>query len=221
MKELKKRAITGVKWNTVRSVVEIILNPITLAVLARLLTPTEYGYIAILTILTGFSRQIARMGFSKAIIQRDEVSKKDLDSVFWFEQFLGLFLALFIFVFAEQISHLVNEPGVEELIKFSTLIFLLEPIDLVFRSLLKKEIGFKPLTKANLVKIICQKCSIIILAVLNFGALSYVLGMVIGIVSLTVVLFYYFYKNELWLPGFYFSFSNLKPFLSFGIFIAL
>ncbi|MFW6008120.1 MAG: MOP flippase family protein [archaeon] len=220
MNDLKGKAVQGVKWNTIKSIVEFTLSPLTLAVLARILSPTEYGHIAIITILIGFSKQIAAMGFSQAIIQKDKVDNKDLHSVFWFEQILGILAFIIIFLSAGFISDFFNEPEVLNLIKVVSFVFLLEPIDLVFRSLLKKDLRFDILTKSIIVRLIFQKGTTILFAVLGFGALSYVLGTLIGITVLTIIMFAYFLKNNFWLPGFYFSLTRVKPYLKFGVFIA-
>lgn len=220
MSELKNKAARGVKWTAVKSVANVILGPLTLTILARLLSPTEYGHIAIVTILIGFSKQIATMGFSQAIIQKDNVSKKDLDSIFWFEQFLGILTFIIIFFSANYVSQFFNAPETYKLIQYSAFVFLLEPIDLVFRTLLKKDLRFDILTKSILVRILFQKIITIALAFLGFGAMSYVIGNLVGILILTIIMIFVFLKEKLWFPGLSFSFINLKPYLKFGVFIA-
>ncbi|MFW6312078.1 MAG: MOP flippase family protein [Nanoarchaeota archaeon] len=220
MSELKNKAARGVKWTAVKSIADVILGPLTLTILARLLSPTEYGHIAIVTILIGFSKQIAAMGFSQAIIQRENVTKKDLDSIFWFEQLLGIITFLIIFFSANYISGFFNAPETYRLIQFSAFVFLLEPIDLVFRTLLKKDLRFDILTKSLLVRLILQKGTTVALAFLGFGAMSYIIGNLVGIVILTLIMSGIFLKNKMWFPSFYFSFSKLKPYLKFGVFIA-
>ncbi|WP_027339033.1 MOP flippase family protein [Halonatronum saccharophilum] len=220
MASLKDKAVKGVKWTTIYSVCNVAINPLALAILARLLSPVEFGKMAIVTIVIGFSKQIAQLGFSQAIIQKDEVSDDDLNSIFWFEQVLGIVSFVIIFSLAENISLFFNEPNAIRLIRYSAFVFLLEPIDLVFRSLLKKELKFDLLTKAMLVKLLFQKVSMVTFAYLGFGAVSFVYGNLIGIIILTLILLIIFLKNNLWFPKLYFSFSKLKPYLNFGIFIA-
>ncbi|MFW6034848.1 MAG: MOP flippase family protein [Halothermotrichaceae bacterium] len=220
MNDLKNKAVSGVKWSTLYSLITVLISPLTLAILARILTPEEFGKIAIVTIIIGFSRQIARMGFSKAIIQKDEVSDGDLSSIFWFEQLLGFFAFLIIYFSAGLIGSFFDAPGAVRLVRVAALVFIFEPIDLVFRSLLKKELKMKVLKISTSIRLIVVQITKIILAIMGFGAMSFVIGNIVGIFVLTVIMFYIFYKNKLWLPKMYFSFSQLKPYLKFGIFIS-
>lgn len=219
MSSLKDRAVSSVKWNAVKTFFEVLLNPLVLIVLARILSPEEFGLIAIVTIIMGFSKRIARMGFSKAIIQKDNIDEGDLSSIFWFEQVIGILTFGIIYFFAPIIVSFFDAPDAVFLIQVSAFVFLFEPIDLVFRALLKKKLKFDLLTKANLLRIFFNKSSVIIFAVLGYGALSYVIGRLIGIFVLTIILTYYFYRHNLWLPKLQFSFKRLKPYLSFGIYI--
>jgi O-antigen/teichoic acid export membrane protein len=219
MSDLKNRAARGVKWTAVNSIANIILSPIVLTIMARILTPFEFGKIAIVTIVIGFSKKIASMGFAHAIIQADSIDDGDLSSVFWFEQFLGIFVFIVVWVLSPIIAGLFNTPEAMILIRYSSLVFLLEPIDLVFRALLKKELEYRFFIKASLVRLIFTQVSKISFVLLGFGAMSIVLANLIGITVLTLIMFTYFIYNDLWLPKFYFSFRQLKPYLRFGIFV--
>lgn len=219
MKNIKRQAVVSFKWSAAKSLIEVILGSITLTILARLLGPKEYGYIAIVTILIGFSKQIAQLGFSQAIIQNDNVTTDDLDSIFWFEQFIAILTFVLVYFSSEYISLFFNAPETVELLKLSAFIFLLEPFDLVFRTVLKKELMFKILSKASIIRIIFQKISIIIFALYGFGAKSYIYGNLIGIFVLTIIMLIIFKSNKMWFPSFYFSISKVKPYLRFGLYI--
>ncbi|PAK44863.1 oligosaccharide flippase family protein, partial [Peribacillus simplex] len=89
LENIKSKTINSIKWQTVSSIISAIINPVSIIILAYFLTPTQYGYIAILTIIITFAEKIANMGFSHAIIQKEKVSDKDLSSIFWFVTFMG------------------------------------------------------------------------------------------------------------------------------------
>ncbi len=219
MTDLKNKAVNSVKWNTINSIANIIISPLVLITLARILTLYEYGQIAIVTIVIGFSKKIATMGFAHAIIQEDNIQDGDLSSVFWFEQVLGILVFLIIYIFSPIIADLFNAPETISLIKFSSFVFLFEPIDLVFRALLKKDLKYSFFIKTSLIRLIFTQTSKIIFAILGYGAMSVVIGNLIGIFVLTIIMFTYFIYNNLWLPKFYFSFKQLRPYLKFGLFV--
>lgn len=218
MTNLKSKAVSGVKWNTLYSAITAIGGPITLIILARLLTTEEFGVIAVVMIIMSTSRKIARMGFSQAIVQKDKIEEGDLSSVFWFEQLIGIIAFLIVFFGAGTIANFFNIETVV-LIRLSGTVFLIEPIDLVFRAWLKRELKFNFLNKARLTRFFFKETSTIGLAFMGYGAMSVVIGHLLGIIVLTVILFMIFYRRKIWLPRVHFSLKQLKPYLRFGIFV--
>lgn len=219
MSDLKKKAVSGVKWNTLYSIVTAIGGPLTLIVLARFLTPEEFGILAVIGVISAVSHGIATMGFSQAIVQRKDIQYGDLSSIFWFEQVIGITAFLIIFLAAGPISSFFDIDAIW-VIRVSALVFIIEPIDLVFRALLRKELKYDILMKARLTKHICKDVITIGLAILGFGVMSVVIGTLSGIILLTIILFFVFYRNDMWMPKLHFSFEQLKPYLKFGIFVA-
>ena len=219
MDDLKEKAAKGTKWSFIYSSYSAVLGPITMVLLARFLSPTDFGYISIITIFTTISIAMARMGFSKAIIQKENVTKNDLDTIFWFEQLLGITIFIIIFISSNFIAAYFRIGELVYLIRVASFSVLFEPIDLVFRSILKKELYLNFYNKARMIRLTSKNLSAIILAYSGFGALSYAIGHLIGIFALTIILFIYFYTKSFWLPSMYFSFKNLKPYLAFGIYV--
>jgi len=220
MNNLKNKAISSVKWHSIFTLINTIIKPVTLIFLARFLTTREFGFLSIISIIIGFSKHIAKMGFSHGIIKEDNLENEDLHSIFWFDQFLGIILFLLIFSSAGIIASFFNEPEIAFLVRVASFVFLFQPVDLIFRALLEKNLKYKLLKGVSTFNLFASNLSKIIFAALGYGALSYVIGNLIGILLLTVILFYLFYRDGLWLPKLYFSFSRVKPYLKFGIFIS-
>ena len=76
------------KYSTV--FITLIIN----SILARLLTPTDYGVVSIITVFTGFFVMIANIGIGPAIIQNKELSKDDISNIFIFTIFIGIVISL-------------------------------------------------------------------------------------------------------------------------------
>ncbi len=219
MSDLKKKAVSGVKWNTLYSIVTAIGGPLTLIVLARFLTPEEFGIIAVIGIIMAVSHGIATMGFSQAIVQKNKIRYGDLSSIFWFEQGIGIIAFLIIFLGARPINNYFDMDAVW-ILRLAGTVFLIEPIDLVFRALLRKELEYEILMKARLAKHIMKDIVTIGLVFLGFGVISVVIGNITGIILLTIILMTVFYRRNIWMPKLHFSFKQLKPYLKFGIFVA-
>lgn len=221
LRNIKNKTIKSLKWQTFNSLIGTIVNPISLVVLAYLLTPKEYGYIAILTIIISFAEKIANMGFSHAIIQKEKVSDKDLNSIFWFITIVSLVISAIIYLFSSEIAAFFGEPDLVILIKYSSVIFLLQPIGSIFNSILKKELEYDLFTKVQIVQLITQKGSMIYLAFVGLGALSFPLGYILGNLIANVLLIIIFIKRNIWYPRIDFSIKNLKSYFSFGFSVSL
>ena len=80
--DLKQKALKGVKWTTLSTVFAGGLQLLQLLILARLLTPTEFGVIAIIMVIVGFSQIFMDMGLSNGIIHKQDVTKKQLSTLY-------------------------------------------------------------------------------------------------------------------------------------------
>ncbi len=214
---IKNKTMNSMKWKIINSIFTTIINPLSMLILAALLSPKEYGLIAVITMIISFSQKFVDMGFSHAIIQKDYVSKEDLNSIFWFVVFTGLVMSVFTTLTAPILAAFYKEILVIELIRYSSIIFLLQAFSTVYISLLKKDLNYNTLTKVNIMQVAIQKSIIILLAFAGMGAISFVLGTIIGIIITNIVLVYIFAKNKIWQPRLYFSFNSLKVYFKFGI----
>ncbi|MBF0705386.1 oligosaccharide flippase family protein [Alkalihalobacillus hwajinpoensis] len=189
--------------------------------LAYLLTPKEYGYIAILTIIISFAEKIANMGFSHAIIQKEKVSKKDLNSIFWFITTFSVMISIIIYIFSYNIATLFGEPELVKLIKYSSLIFLLQPIGSIFNSILKKELQYDLFTKVQIAQLVTNKGSMLYLAFIGLGTASFPIGYILGNLIANLLLIVIFIRGNIWFPKIQFSLNNLSKYFKFGFSVSL
>lgn len=82
--ELKKRTAKGLLWGGIGSGAFQLLNLVFGIFLARLLTPTDYGVIGALTLFSAVAGLLSESGFILAIVNKKDVTDRDLNSVFWF-----------------------------------------------------------------------------------------------------------------------------------------
>lgn len=217
LNSIKLKTLKSLKWQTINSTVSLIVNPLSLILLAYLLSPKEYGYIAILTIIISFSEKIVNMGFSHSIIQKDEVEENELNSIFWFIFLNGIIISFLILTLSGLIGNYFDTPEVSNLIKVCAIVFLFQPIGAVFLSLLKKDLEYDKLAKIQISQLFIQKIGILLLAYNGLGALSFPLSYVLGVISTLIMLSIIFRRNKKWLPKFHFSFNDLKGHYKFGM----
>ena len=104
---LRVEALNGIKWTSFSSIYVAIINLVQIAILTRYLMPSDFGLIAIVTVVIGFSALFMDMGISSAIIHRQDISHDQLSSLYWFNVFVGILLCLIVYFSSSIISQLV------------------------------------------------------------------------------------------------------------------
>jgi len=107
---LKKRTLKGVSWSFVDNIAGSGISFLVGLVLARLLSPSEFGIIGMITIFIAISNSIVDSGFSNALIRKIDAEKKDYDTVFFFNLIVSIFLYILLFLSAPAISRFYKEP---------------------------------------------------------------------------------------------------------------
>jgi O-antigen/teichoic acid export membrane protein len=104
MSNLKKKALKGVSWSAIDVISGQGFNFLIGLILARILTPEEFGLIGMVTIFIALSNSVMDSGFSSALIRKVNSSSKDYNTVFYVNVILGLSLYLILFFSSPGIS---------------------------------------------------------------------------------------------------------------------
>jgi len=210
------KAKSGIKWTSISALFTTILQLIQLSVLARFLDPIDFGLMAILLIIMGFSYLFLDFGISNAIIQKKEVTPNQLSSLYWLNIFLGIIIFLIINSVASQIADFYRNQRLVELIRLVSLGFIIQPFGNQFQILLRKELNFRIIVKIEIISKTISFILSIILAINNFGVYALVYPYLLNIFLLTIL--YLFFGIRIHKPRFYFRKTDLKEFISFGLF---
>jgi len=213
---LKSQAVSGVKWSGASMGVMTALQFVTLAVLARLLSPSDFGLMGMIMVVVGFAQAFADMGLSNAIIQRQGVEEEHLSSFFWINVFAGIVLFVCILLCRPIAVLYFKQPALSDYLIFAAFIFLITPLGQIFTKKKKKELRFKTLSKIEIAGSFVYSISTIGLALAKFEILSLIFGQFIRSLFTVIILFFIFRKG--WLPRFHFSIKEIKSYLSFGAF---
>lgn len=213
---LKKQAVAGVKWSGMSMVVVTILQFIAMAILARLLSPSDFGLMGMVMVVIGFARAFADMGVSNAIIHRQDVTRDQLSSLYWLNIFAGIIVFCVTCALTPSIAGFYREPRLLNLLYLTATIFLVTPFGQQFQILLQKELKFNRLTKIEITSSIANSTVAIACAFLSFGVFSLILGQLAGASAKVALLINTGWSN--WRPGFHFSKGDLEGYLSFGLY---
>ncbi len=214
--DLKKRTITAVKWVGLLQLVGQLVSFSVSIILARILFPSDYGLVAMSSIVTGFAMSLSGLGISSSIIQKKDIDSDHLTSAFWG----GIAFGTLMFLLADCMSILAakfyDEPKLISIIIVSAISFVLTPFMQVHASLLQKELRFKEISLISFGSLMLTSLISISMALYGFGVWSLVVGSLL--VSPIQLIFYW--NRVKWRPQFRFKWGKLKELLRFGIFIS-
>ena len=181
-------------------------------VLARLLTPSEYGIMAILTIFIAVSNSIVDSGFSNALIRKTDARRVDYNTVFLFNLLVSGLLYVVLFLAAPAISRFFKEPLLVEVMRVIGWVLVINALAIIPRTLFVKEVNFKTQTKVSLIASISSGVIGIGMALAGLGVWSLV-GQQLSR-QLLNTLFLWIYCT--WRPAWEFSMQSFKELFGFG-----
>jgi len=212
MKGFRERTLSGALWSvtsqTGRQAILLLSN----VILARLLTPHDFGLTATALIFVNFAIILAEQGFGAALIQRKEVSEEHLSSIFWVNVALGLaFTALFL-AGAPLIARAYGEEGLIPLTRVIAWIFAINSLGMVHSTLLTRGLAFKSLAKVEIAAAWAGGAVSIYLAWRGWGPMSIAIqSVVIAVVSVAVL-----WKVGGWRPRLLFSWAAVRDLAEFS-----
>jgi O-antigen/teichoic acid export membrane protein len=189
-------------------------------VLARLLSPSDFGLIAIVTGITALANILVDFGFNSSIVQMDDndIDSNLLSSVFWFNLLFATCLGLFIYLISGFISNYYLNDQLNYLIKLSSLVFILNAFSSLHTALLKKRGSFKKISLSKLYASFASGIIAISFALIGLGVYSLIFGIILDSFFFTILI----WSKKTFTPNFILSYRKLKSIFgfSFKIFIS-
>jgi len=140
--ELKTRSVRGGAVALGAQAAKLVLQLGSTVVLARLLTPRDYGIFAMATVVTGFLGLFHDMGLSVATIQRERITHREVTALFWVNAAVGLGIALASLAFAPAVAWFFDEPRLAPVVAALALAFLLGGAAVQHQALLRRQMRF-------------------------------------------------------------------------------
>jgi O-antigen/teichoic acid export membrane protein len=209
---LKQKAFSGIIWKFVEQMSKGILGFGIGIVLARLLTPSDYGLIGMLAIFIALSTTIIDSGFDAALIQKRDRTEQDLNTVFWFNIFISSVCYIVLFFCAPLIAVFYSKPVLVQLLRVLGLNLIINSFNAIQQTQLTIKIDFKTTTKVSFTSSIAGGVIGIIMAYTGFGVWALVAQSVTSTIFSSIVL----WVSSKWRPAFMFSFASLKGMFKYG-----
>lgn len=209
---LRGKTVKGVGWSFIDSFAGQGITFLVSLVLARLLTPEEYGLIGIVSIFIAVFNSIVDSGFSNALIRKSDARDIDYNTVFITNMVFSVVLFFALFFSAPFIADFFNRPQLSPLLKVMASIVIINAFAIIQRTLLVKRIDFKTQTKISLISSITSGVVGIGMAYCDYGVWS-LAGQQISRQLLNSLFLWIFAK---WYPKLQFSWSSFKELFGFG-----
>lgn len=209
---LKKKTVRGTFWSAVDNVANQGVTFLVGLVLARLLTPHEYGLIGYIMILVAVFNSIVDSGFSNALIRKKDAEETDYSTAFIFNLAVSLVLMAAMVLVAGPFSLFFKEPQLVPLVRVMSVIVVINALALIQRTRLVKSVDFKTQTKASLISSVSSGAVGLAMAFGGLGVWSLV-GQQISRQFINTVCLWILNR---WKPTWKFSWSSFRELFGFG-----
>lgn len=210
---LKSKVKHGLKWTFIDQILSQIIFLVFSIFLARILTPSMYGIVGMVTIFSNFAILFIDLGFSAALIQKKEVTPAHFSSVFWLNLGIGVFMYSLFYISAPFISTFYNQPELIVLIRIICLAFIVTSFSSVQANILIKELQFKKKVIINWIAMLIGYLVAFVLAYQGYGVWSLVM-MTLTTSILNTILYWIASK---WVPLFIFDWKKIKELSNYGL----
>ena len=202
---LKDKTVRGVGWSFIDNIASSGITFLVGLILARLLTPEEYGVMAMIAIFIAVSNSIIDSGFSNALIRKVHINRIDYNTVFYFNIVVSIVLYISLFLASPAISVFFKEPILMEVMRIIGFILIINALSIIPRTIFVRNVNFKTQTKVSLI-------SSIGMALAGMGVWSLV-GQQLSRQLLNTLFLWIFCK---WHPNFEFSIKSFNELFGFG-----
>lgn len=212
MKDLKEKAIRGGVARVAAQTVFFILRIATLMILARLLTPKDFGLVGMVTAFTSVFFLFRDFGLSTATIQRVDITDAQTSTLFWINILVGAFLTLLLAVSAPLVARFYHEPRLLWVTVAMATGFVINAAGVQHSALLQRDMRFTELAVIQIVALAVSTIFGIGMALLGFGYWSLVVLSVTLPLASTIA----FWIASGWMPSRPQRAGGILPMLHFG-----
>jgi teichuronic acid exporter len=212
---LKNDAARSFKWAFLYNVVPRVITPFSTVILAVLLSPDDFGLIAVFSLIVAFARILVEMGLGKAVIQRKDRVDEAASISFWVCLIISIFCYGILWVLAPSIAILYAHEKMIAIIRISSFALPISALSTIPKALLRREMKFRDMFWINTSFMVGQAVLSVIFAFLQWGVWAVVWGQLIGMM-ISTILAWFFVK---WHPKLLMGLSLLGTMLKFSLWV--
>ena len=209
---LKKQALSGVKWTFLQQLGTQGIGFVISVILARLLMPEEFGLIAMISVVIAVGNTLLSAGLSSSLIRSKELDEEDYSTVFYFNLVASIIIYFITYLIAPFIADFYNQPILTTLVRWLSLIFIINAFATIQQTRLTKQMDFKTQTIVAIPSLIIGGIIGIFMALQGYGVWS-LIGYNLSKSLANMLLLWYHSK---WKPRWKFNREKFKTHFYFG-----
>lgn len=209
---LRAKTVKGVGWSALDNFIHTFLTFLITLVLARLLTPGDYGLIGMTAIFTSICNTLVNGGFLSALIRKNNLKEEDYNTAFFVNVLTSLILYLIIFISSPFIADFFNKEELSSLLKVSSITLIIGAVTIVQQARIHRNIDFKSQAKATFFSSIISGITGISMALMGFGVWSLVYQIITASFFNTLFLISF----NRWIPKFSYTRRSFHELFGFG-----
>lgn len=212
MGELKEKTLSGVKWSAIGNILTKGVTFLIGLILARLLSPADYGVTGMVGIFFAIAGTFIESGFGSALIRKQDCTDIDYSTAFYFNAVAGLFFCLLLSLAAPFIAEFFKTPILEDIVVVMSINMFISSLCIVQGTRLTAAVDFKSKAKIGLATTFFSGIVGIAMAYNGYGVWSLVWQGVFANILRTILLLF----TTKWYPKWQFSKESFKYLFSFG-----
>jgi teichuronic acid exporter len=214
---ITQKLMHGSFWNALSQFGGQAVNLVIMLVLARLLSPKDFGLIGMVSVFIGFIGYFTEFGLGSSIVRKKEVDDLDLNTAFWSSIALALALYVLVFFLSPLVELFYKQKSITGVMRWLFVALVIRSFGFVHSAIETKNLRYKKLSLAFLISAVLSGGLGMVLALMKFGVWSLV-AMQIAADTFQIIIYYWTIK---WRPSFAFSKQRFRELFGFGAHIAI
>jgi len=210
---MSSAVLTGLSWKVATVLVSDVTRIVVAVVLARLLTPADYGIAGMAFVFSGLANIFSDLALGGALVQRREITEEDRSTVFWGSLAFSFVVAGVCVALSPFVAEFFGRQEVEKLVAVLALSVPLSALTTTQVALLMRQLAYRSLEIRQMLAILAGAVAALAFAVAGFGPWAIVANALVASAVSTLLV----WRFSSWRPRFVFSFARLRDLSGFGL----
>jgi len=212
---LREKTLNGIRWTTLSTGIRTLIYLAQISILTHYLDRADFGLMSIVNVVISFSSIFLDMGISNAIICRQDITHKQLSTLYWINILTGIIMFGLIYLLSPFVGNFYNDSSLKNLIFLVALTFIIMPFGQQFKILFQKELEFKVIGIIEIISFFLAFVITIYMAINKFGVYTLVYNNLV--LSLISTLLFLIFGLKFHRPSLVFNFNEIKSLFNFGM----